>query len=145
VTRVNKQLGWAWIGLAAALALHVADEALTGFLSVYNPTAMEIRSRIAWLPVPVFDFNTWLAGLIAGIALLFAASAFVFRGHRWIRPLAYALGVLMTANAAGHVLGTVAGRTFEHIQFARPMPGFFSSPVLAAASIWLLVCLRRTA
>jgi hypothetical protein len=27
----------AWVGLCAALALHVTDEALTGFLDVYNP------------------------------------------------------------------------------------------------------------
>jgi hypothetical protein len=28
----------AWLALVAALALHVGDEAVTGFLDVYNPT-----------------------------------------------------------------------------------------------------------
>ena len=29
----------AWLALVVALALHVADEALTGFLDVYNPVS----------------------------------------------------------------------------------------------------------
>jgi hypothetical protein len=34
---VNAGFGNAWLVLCAALAIHVADEALTGFLSAYNP------------------------------------------------------------------------------------------------------------
>ena len=29
--------GIAWLGLAGALAIHVLDEALTGFLGIHNP------------------------------------------------------------------------------------------------------------
>jgi hypothetical protein len=36
----------------------------------------------------------------------------------------------------------VAGRTVASVQFSRPMPGFYSSPFLLAASVLLLVRLR---
>ena len=43
--------GWAWVALTLALAVHVADEALTDFLSVYNPTVEAIRARYPWVPL----------------------------------------------------------------------------------------------
>jgi hypothetical protein len=61
-----------------------------------------------------------------------------------MRPVGYALAVLRLANAVGHILGTIAGRTVAEVRFPRPMPGFYSSPLLAAASVWLLVGLWRT-
>lgn len=139
-----RQVGQAWLCLCAALAAHVTDEALTGFLSVYNPTVLEIRSRFPALPLPVFEFGWWLAGLIAAIVLLSLLSVFVFRGRRWIRPVAYAFAIFMLLNAAGHTLGTLAGQTFESVRFARPMPGSCSSPLLAAASLLLLCRLRSS-
>jgi hypothetical protein len=36
--RRDTEFGIAWIALCLAFALHIIDEALTGFLSVYNPT-----------------------------------------------------------------------------------------------------------
>ena len=72
--------------LCLALALHVLDETLTNFLVVYNPTAMAIRGVAPWLPVPVFQFETWIAGLILLSIGLMALSPFAFRGSRWLRP-----------------------------------------------------------
>jgi len=135
----------AWLGLCLAVAVHVADEALTGFLSVYNPTILALRESIPWLPFPVFRFEVWLGGLIVGILLLLSLSPFVHRGAAWMRPIAYALAVLMLANGALHTLGTIFGRTVASVRFARPMPGFYSSPLLIAAAIYLVVQLRRTA
>jgi hypothetical protein len=140
----GRGFGLAWLALAIALALHVTDEALTGFLNVYNPTVLALRGRIPWLPLPVFRSEIWLAGLVAGILLLIALSPVAFRGSRWLRPIGYALAALMLANAVGHILGTIAGRTVAEVRFPRPMPGFYSSPLLAAASVWLLVGLWRT-
>ena len=56
--------GRAWILLCLALALHVFDEARTGFLDVYNPTVLAMRERLGWWPMPTFSFGVWLAGLI---------------------------------------------------------------------------------
>lgn len=135
----------AWLALCLAVAVHVADEALTGFLSVYNPTVQSLRESLPWLPFPVFRFDVWLEGLIVGILLLLSLSAFMYRGAAWMRPIAYALAVLMLANGALHTLGTIFGRTVASVHFQRPMPGFYSSPLLIAAAIYLVVELQRTA
>lgn len=137
-------LGIAWLALCAALAVHVADEALTGFLTVYNPTVLAARARFGWFPMPTFTFGVWLGGLVLLVVVLLAMSPLVFRGVRGMRPVAYALAVIMILNALGHTLGTIRGHTFAEISFARPMPGFYSSPLLLAASIYLLLQLHRT-
>ncbi len=133
------------MALCVALAAHVADEALTGFLAVYNPTVLVLRERYSWFPMPVFEFADWLAGLIIGIVILLALSPFAFRGARWLRPLAYFFAVIMLLNAFGHTLGTIAGRTVSSVTFERPMPGFYSSPLLLVASVYLLRELGRSA
>src|SRR5256885_3873849 len=58
------RLGVAWLALCGGLAIHVADEALTDFLSVYNPAVRAIRARFPFLPLPTFTFPVWLGGLI---------------------------------------------------------------------------------
>jgi hypothetical protein len=138
------KLGVAWLALCCALAVHVADEALTGFLSIYNPTVTELRRQWPGFPMPPFAFGDWLAGLAIIIVVLTALSFFVFRGDRWIRPAAYFLSVFMMLNGVGHTLGTIFGRTVASVQFPRPMPGFWSSPLLIAAAVWLFVQLGRT-
>jgi hypothetical protein len=128
----------AWIALCLALALHVVDEASTGFLSVYNPTVMALRAKRPWLPFPVFTFGVWLAGLMAATVLLLCLSVFVLHGARWMRPLGFIFAVIMLANGLGHIVGTIFGRTVASIRFPRPMPGFYSSPFLLAASLYML-------
>jgi hypothetical protein len=113
-----------------ALAVHVADEALTDFLSVYNPAARAIRQRFPLLPLPVFTFEVWLTGLILALVTLLGLSFFVFRGVRWMRPLAYIFSVMMMANGLGHMAGS--------FYLGRLMPGVYSSPLLLAASGLLL-------
>jgi len=134
----NAQLFWAWISLCLALALHVVDEAGTGFLLVYNPTVMALRQRGPWLPFPVFTFGVWLAGLVLATVLLLCGSVFVLHGARWMRPIGYAFAGIMLANGLGHIVGTILGRTVASIRFPRPMPGFYSSPFLLLASLYLL-------
>ena len=80
--------------------------------------------------------------LILAVLLLLSLSPLIARGTRWTRVVAYAVGVLMVLNALGHTAGTIFGRTVASVEFARPMPGFYSSPLLLAASIYLLVQLR---
>ncbi len=141
----NPSLGRAWLLLCFALAAHVADEALTGFLSVYNPTVASLRARFPWWPMPTFGFKEWLAGLVAAVVVLLCLSVFAYRGARWMRPLAYVFAIIMLANGLAHTAGTIAGRTVAAVRFPRPMPGFYSSALLIAASVWLLIQLRRTA
>ncbi len=144
-TAHDTKIGIAWLALCASLMIHVTDEALTGFLSVYNPSVIAIRRTIPWFPMPVFGFGEWLGGLIAANVVLLALTPFAFRGTRWLRPLAYVFAIVMLMNGVGHTLGTIFGRTFGEVRFPRPMPGFYSSPGLLAVSIYMLVRLRAPA
>ena len=140
----NRSLGIAWILLCLALALHVFDEATTGFLAVYNPTVQALREKLGWWPMPTFGFNDWLSALIVGCVLLLALSPVMFAGAHWLRIPAAIFAILMLLNAVGHTLFTILGHTVSSVTFPRPAPGFWSSPLLAAASIYFLWELRRT-
>jgi catechol 2,3-dioxygenase-like lactoylglutathione lyase family enzyme len=70
----------AWIALAIVLAIHVVDEALTGFLDFYNPLVRDIRSRVSWFPMPRYDGRpagdskmrtiiVFVTGLVMGVAI----------------------------------------------------------------------------
>jgi len=137
--------GRAWFALCVAFALHVLDEASTGFLSVYNPTVIAMRARWGWFPMPTFEFRTWLIGLIVGVVFCFALTPLALRGARGLRPFAWFFAVLHFFNATGHTIGTIYGRTVPTVTFPRPAPGFYSSPLLFIGSIWLMVRLRQTA
>jgi len=69
---------------------------------------------------------------------MLAVTPQVAAGAAWSRPVAWFLGIAMTGNALGHFGGTIFGRTVGSVRFHRPMPGFYSSPVLLAAAIFLL-------
>lgn len=143
--RSLRKLGTAWVGLALAFAIHVTDEALTGFLSVYNPTVQALRAELGFWPMPTLEFRAWLGGLIAGVIVLLALSPFVFRGARWIRPIFYFLAIVAgLLNAFGHTVGTIFGQTVSTVHFPRPAPGFYSSPLLVIAAVYALMQLRRT-
>jgi hypothetical protein len=143
--RPFRSLGIAWIAFTVSLALHVMDEALTGFLSVYNPTVLALREQLGVWPMPTFTFKEWLTDLIIGIVVLFALSPFAFRNARWFRPVIYFLAVSAgLLNALGHTVGTIFGRTVASVRFPRPAPGFYSSILLFATTFWLLRQLRET-
>lgn len=130
-----RRFGIAWVALSVSLAFHVTDEALTDFLSVYNPTVLAIRNRIPYSPLPTFTFGVWLGGLIFAVVALLVLSMFAFRGTRWMVPFAYFYGVMMFMNGMGHTLSSV--------YLWRWMPGVYSSPLLLAASVYLLLSARR--
>lgn len=134
--------GRAWLWLCLALLLHVSDEALTGFLGVYNPAVIALRQRVPWLPLPTFEFPVWLAGLLVAVAALLSVTRFAARGAAWLRPLGYVFAGLMIVNALGHTAGAITGARWLPVPPPRLMPGLASSPLLLAASIYLLYRLR---
>lgn len=125
----------AWVALCLALAVHVADEALTGFLSVYNPAVISIRERLPWAPLPTFTFEVWLGGLIVAVIVLSSLTVLVLRGARLMTPVSYAFGALMLGNGLLHIAGS--------LQLGRPMPGVYSAPLLLGASVYLLFTVNR--
>jgi hypothetical protein len=136
--------GSAWFLLCLALCAHVADEALTGFLGVYNPTVTAVRAQVWWFPMPTFEFREWLIGLIIAIVGLLLLTPVAFRNARWLRPLAYFFAGIMLLNGMGHTIATIFGQTVSSVRFARPAPGFYSSPLLFAGSLYLLIRLRAS-
>jgi hypothetical protein len=139
------RLGVAWIMMWVALAIHVTDEALTGFLSVYNPTVLALRAKLGFWPMPTFEFREWLIALSVGIIILATLSPFAFRNARWIRPIFFFVAIVAgLLNATGHTIATISGHTVDTVRFPRPAPGFYSSPLLIIVSIYALVQLRRT-
>jgi hypothetical protein len=125
----------AWVALALALGLHVTDEALTGFLPVYNGVVEGIRANHPWVPLPTFTFPVWLGGLIVGVLLLLSLTPVISRGAQWIRVVSIILGVVMSGNALGHVGAS--------LYWGRLAPGVYSSPVLLIAAVALLVTASR--
>jgi hypothetical protein len=136
--------GRAWFALTIAFALHVLDEATTGFLNVYNPTVSAMRERYAWFPMPNFQFRDWLVGLIVVVLFCFALTPVAAQGARWLRPVAWFYALIMFFNGIGHTLFTILGRTVETVTFPRPAPGFYSSPFLFIGSVWLMRKLWQT-
>lgn len=131
---IGKRLGNAWVALTLALAGHVVDEAMTDFLSVYNPIVRSLRSRFGWFPMPTFTFGVWLTGLCVGVAVLLLASPLAYRGVRFVRAFAYPYAAIMLLNGLGHLAGSV--------YLGRWAPGATTAPLLLAASIWLFVAAR---
>lgn len=121
----------AWIGLCGALAVHVADEALTDFLAVYNPAVRAIRQRYPLISPPTFTFDNWLALLIFAVLMLIGASFFVWQGRWAMRPVSYVFAGVMLLNGILHIAISLYMWKF--------MPGVYSSPILIAASIALIV------
>jgi hypothetical protein len=138
-----RSIGIAWLVLCLGLALHTYDEAVTGFLDVYNPTVTALRANLGWWPMPTYTYQSWLQALIFGCAIVFLVAIPLFAGVRWIRIPAALFAGLMLVNACGHTLFSILGRTVATVQFARPAPGFWSSPFMAAAAIYFLVQVRR--
>ena len=124
----------AWMALCGALAIHITDEALTGFLDWYNPTVRAMREKYPQLLLPTFTFEIWLSLLIFAVVALSAASYFVWKGRWAMRPISHVFAVFMLINGLLHIAQSLYMREF--------MPGVYTSPLLLAASIALIAYTR---
>jgi hypothetical protein len=122
------------MALCVALAIHVADEALTDFLEWYNPAVRALRETYPALLLPTFTFEVWLALLIFATVMLTASSYFVWKGRWAMRPISYVFAVFMLTNGLLHIAGSLYRREF--------MSGVYTSPLLIVASIALIVYTR---
>ncbi len=127
---LTARLGPPWLALTVALAAHVVDEALTDFLSVYNPFVSAARQRWAWFPMPIFAFEVWLVGLIILVGVLLLLTPLAYRGVAPVRTAAYPYAAIMLLNGVGHLVGSV--------YLWRWMPGATTAPLLLVTSVWLL-------
>ncbi len=124
--------GRAWFALTVAFALHVFDEATTGFLTVYNPTVTAMRARWEWFPMPTFEFREWLVGLILAVALCFAHSAPIPR-----RALDAAAGLALCCDSVFQRDGT------HHRNDSGPHGGIGDVSASGAGILFFAVSLPR--
>ena len=129
-SRLRRNHWLAWMGLCGALAFHVADEASTGFLDLYNPAVRELREKYPLLLLPTFTFEVWLGLLIFAIVMLIAASFFVWKGRWAMRPISHVFAVFMLTNGLLHIAVWLYMREW--------VSGVYSSPLLITASIVLI-------
>ena len=125
----------AWLLLCAVLAVHIADEALTGFLDLYNPTVLAMRQRTPWLILPTFTFPVWISLLALAVIGLLILSRWVGRDLRWTVYASYAFAAVMLANGIAH-LGFSVYKTHW-------MSGAYTSPLLLIAAIHLAIQTKR--
>lgn len=130
-SRIRLSRGAAWVMLCLAFLVHVIDEVLTDFLSVYNPAAEVIRRRFPFLPLPTFTFESWLTILLVAVVILFTLSPLVFQGRPWTKASSFFFGFIMLANGVFHLMGSMYS--------GRALPGVYSSPLLLVASANLLL------
>ena len=124
----------AWLYLCAHVAAHAVEEAINGFVTVWNPFLASVRARTG-LPLPQFAFDDWLTALVIGILALTAMTPLVARGVRGFRVASYVFAGLMIANGVNHLASPLYLGQF--------LPGQFTSPLLIMASIWLILVARR--
>lgn len=132
--RIVRRHWCAWMGLCAALAIHIVDEAVTEFLAFQNASVLAIREKYPFLPLPVLTFKIWLSLLIFAVIALTAVSYFVWKGRWAMRPISYAFGGFMLLNGLCHIAIS--------IYMEELMSGVYSSPLLLAASIALIIATR---
>ena len=116
--------------LCAALAIHVADEALTDFLTFQNSSVLALREKYPSLPIPIFAFEVWISLLIFAVIALTAVSYFVWHGRWAMRPISYAFAGFMFLNGLLHIAISLYMGQF--------VSGVYSSPLLLVASIMLI-------
>ena len=110
------------------------DEAVTDFLGVYNPVFHAIRERHPFILLPIFTFDIWLSLLIFAVIALVGVSVFVWKGRWAMRPISYVFAAVMLCNGLLHIA--------HSILVQKLMPGVYTSPLLLAASIILIVATR---
>ena len=122
------------MGLCAALAVHVVDEAATDFLTFQNESVLALRERYPFVPLPLFSFEVWLSLLIFAVVSLTAVSYFVWRGRWAMRPISYIFASVMLLNGLFHIAVSIYKEEL--------VSGVYTAPLLLVASVALIVSTR---
>jgi len=130
--------GFAWLLLCLSFAANILDDAVNDFLGYYNPTVLTLYGHFSWFPRIDLTFKPWLTGVVVADALLLFLTPWAYRNSRLLKPVAYAFSITMLVDGCGSILATVLGRTVGSVHFTGVAPGTYSSPLLLAASAYLL-------
>jgi hypothetical protein len=137
--------GAAWLLLCVSFATNILDDALNDFLGYYNATVLTLYGHFSWFPRIDLTFREWLVCMIVADAVLLLLTPLAYRNSVYLRPLAYAFGVILLLFGCGAVFASVLGHTVPSVHFTGMAPGTYSSPLILAASVYLLRRLRSSA
>jgi len=127
----KQRFGICWLFFGYTLALHVLDEAGHDFLSVYIPNALAIRRALPFLPIPIFNFQSWIGSLALALTFFLALTPLAFGGSIWLRRLAVPIAIVPgLMNGTAHILSS--------LYMKRMMPGVYSAPLLLLSGTLLL-------
>ncbi|HUM04704.1 MAG TPA: HXXEE domain-containing protein [Terriglobales bacterium] len=127
----KQRFGICWLFFGYTLALHVLDEAGHDFLSVYLPNAIAIRRAAPFLPIPIFNFQSWIGSLALALTFWLVLTPLAFRGYKALRALGVFVAIVPgLMNGAAHILSSV--------YMKRWMPGVYSAPLLLLSGTALL-------
>ncbi|MBD3349581.1 MAG: HXXEE domain-containing protein [Candidatus Eisenbacteria bacterium] len=131
----RRNLGMPWLFLCLALAIHVAEEIGSGFLSAYDLALEAMRRLVPYVEVPHVSLTVWLGGSIGVVAVLALLTPLAYRGARGMRVLMLWVIGLALANVAGHLGGSILA--------GRMIPGAYSTIALAVACAYAIMADRR--
>lgn len=135
----------AWLLLCIAFGLNVSDEAAHGFLSYYNATVLTLYGHFSWFPRMDLEFRGWLIGLVVAVAVCTGLTPFALRNVKWLRPLGYFYAGVQFLNGMMLVWAQIYGGTVPSVRFEGVAPGFYTSPLSLAGSVYLFWSLHRSA
>lgn len=125
----------AWMLLCAIFAIHITDEASTGFLKLWNPEVLAIRAHHPWMIIPAFSFPVWITLLALAVLGFLVLSVWVRRGLPWTVYASYAFIFLMLSNGLAHLGFSIDQKAW--------MSGAYTSPLLIAGSVYLWIATAR--
>jgi hypothetical protein len=137
--------GIAWLLLCLSFAANILDDTFNDFIGYYNATVLTLYGHFSWFPRMDLNFREWLVGVIVADVFLLILTPVAYRNPRFLRPIAYAFATIMLLLGSGTLLASVLGQTVPSVHFAGGAPGFFTSPLLLAASSLLFWRLRSSA
>ena len=103
--------GLAWLFLCVAFCAHVADETLTGFLDVYNPTVLAVRAQHPWFTMPTFKIPRTVDRAHPCERVVLAADTARISEGALAAPGGLFLRLRTLLNGLGHTMATIFGRT----------------------------------
>ena len=135
--RVSEQrnFGRPWLVLCVILAVHVADEAVTDFLGVYDPAVTRLNDHLGFTLLPTFTFPVWIGLLIFAVLGLLALTPLAYKARGGLVPVGYAFAVVMLINAVSHI-----GVSLSHREW---ISGVYTAPLSLAGAVYLWTSLRN--
>ena len=139
----SARLGLAWIFECAALAIHAADAAVHDFIGYYNSTVLTLYGHFSYFPRMDLQSKWWMLFPFVVVVLLLALTPYAYRNTGAMRRLGLILSLAGLLASVGQIALTIRGGSVPSVTFDGVSPGFYSSPLLFATSLYLFWTLRR--